>query len=323
MTLPRRRRTRPSTGRRGTSSASASCRCSRRSSRASCRRSCPASAPEQGEPFANVLARSRRADRPGAHELAAPALLRVLRGHRVGAGDPRRAAVGDDEPGRAPLARVAGARPSSSCASSTGCGSCSGCPTAGTATSRTPRRPRRSRRSSPRGTSRGANVVVCSEHAHSSVEKARADARAWSCARCRSTRSSRMRADVSTLDDVARGRRNGRHDVVRVGRSGARARRARACGGRVAARRRGVRRLVVDLRRGALVAGRRRARRLARRQPAQVAARCRWTARCSGRRGRRSSARRSRSCPSTCGRREDVYALSRVRAGARPPLPRR
>ena len=69
------------------------------------------------------------------------------------------------------------------------------------------------------------------------------------------------------------------------------------------------------------VAGRRRARRLARGQPAQVAASCRWTARCSGRRGPTSSARRSRSRRSTSRSADDAVRARRLRARARSPLP--
>jgi len=64
-----------------------------------------------------------------------------------------------------------------------------------------------------------------------------------------------------------------RDDLVRVGRSRACVGRTCACRRRVAARRRRICGRVLDLRRGALVAGRCRARGLARRQPAQVAAR--------------------------------------------------
>ena len=91
-------------------------------------------------------ARPRRADRPGDDELAASALLRVLRGHRLRARHPRRAARGDDEPGGDPLADVAGVDRAGAADGRLGRGSCSGCRTAGTGTSRTPRRPRRSPR---------------------------------------------------------------------------------------------------------------------------------------------------------------------------------
>ncbi len=80
-----------------------------------------------------------------------------------------------------------------------------------------------------------------------------------------------MRTDVAARRR-RRCRRDRRDDVVRVGRSRPRARGAGARRRRLAARRRRVCRLGLDLRGGALVAGRRRARRLARRQPAQVAA---------------------------------------------------
>ena len=68
-----------------------------------------------------------------------------------------------------------------------------------------------------------------------------------------------------------RGRRDGRHDGDDVGRPGARARAPLRGGGRLAARRRGLRRRGGGLPRAALVPRRLRARRLDRRQPAQVA----------------------------------------------------
>ena len=78
---------------------------------------------------------------------------------------------------------------------------------------------------------------------------------------------------------------------------------ADACRGRrrLAARRRGVRRLGRRLPGAARALRRLGARRLGRRQPAQVAARRRWTARRSGRAGPRSCAPRSASSRSTCG----------------------
>ena len=139
----------------------------------------------------------------------------------------------------------------------------------------------------------GRNVVVCSEHAHSSVDKA-ARMLGMELRKVPADEQLAMRTDALGARGRRGGRRHRRHDVVRVRRPRARARRAGACGRSVAARRRGLRRLLVDPRRAALVAGRRRARRLARRQPAQVAARPRSTARCCGRRGRTSSGRRSR-----------------------------
>ena len=54
-------------------------------------------------------ARPRRGPPARRHALAEPALLRLLREHRLGAGHPRRAAQRRAEPGRDPLAHVAGA----------------------------------------------------------------------------------------------------------------------------------------------------------------------------------------------------------------------
>ena len=88
--------------------ASASCRCSRRSSRASCPRSCRSSPPEQGEPFANVLRDLDELIVPALTNWQHPRFFAYFAVDGVGAGDPRRAARGDAEPGRAPLARVAG-----------------------------------------------------------------------------------------------------------------------------------------------------------------------------------------------------------------------
>ena len=134
-----------------TSSASASCRCSRRSSRATAAR-LPASPPEQGEPFSNVLRDLDEMILPGDHALAEPALLRVLREHRVRAGDPRRAARCDAEPGRLPLAYLAGAATELEEVTMTGSHSCWASRAAGTGTSRTRRRRRRSPRSRRLGT---------------------------------------------------------------------------------------------------------------------------------------------------------------------------
>src|SRR5690242_3253204 len=51
--------------------------------------------------------RPRRAAPARVHELAEPALLLILRGHLLGAGDPGRAARGSAEPGRDRLACLA------------------------------------------------------------------------------------------------------------------------------------------------------------------------------------------------------------------------
>ncbi len=157
----------------------------------------------------------------------------------------------------------------------------------------------------------GRNVVVCSEHAHSSVEKGArmlgmelsskvprraADARHAQ----RTARSTTLPCVVATVGTTSFASVDPVRELAR----------ARACGGRVAARRRRVRGLVVDLRGGAVVAGRRRARGLARHQSAQVARWCRWTARFSGRRVRTSSGTAFSLVPEYLRTPEDVYALS-------------
>ena len=139
----------------------------------------------------------------------------------------------------------------------------------------------------------GRNVVVCSEHAHSSVEK---DARmlGMELRKVPVDDELRMRVDGYDLDDVACRRGDRGHDVVRLGRSGARARRAGARRRRLAPRRRGLRRFLLDLRGGALVGRRCRARRQPRRSTRTSGCSSRPTARWSGRRGRTSGAMRSR-----------------------------
>ena len=246
-------------------------------------------------------ARPRRADRARADELAAPALLRVLRDDRLGAGHPRRAARGDAQPGRDPLARFArvdGAR-----AANRRLGAPAARPAGGLARSHRGHGVDVDARRADRGSSRhrpqrrrvlGARALVGREggaHARNGAAQGRG----------RSTEL-RMRTDGLELGDVAAVVATVGLDVVRVGRSRARARRARARSGRLAARRRGVRRLVLDLRGGASVAGRRRARRLARRQSAQVADGADGLLASLDVAARRLPRRRSRSRRSTCAR---------------------
>ena len=262
----------------------------------------PASAPEQGEPFANVLRDLDELIVPAMTNWQHPRFFAYFAITASRAGHPRRAAGGDDEPGGDPLAgvaRVDGARAARRRL---------GAPAA-RAAGRLARAHRghrvdvdARRARSPRGTSTGRNVVVCSEHAHSAVGEGGADARDGAAEGQPVDDELRMRVDGLELDDVAAVVADRRDDVVRVGRSGARAGGARARGGRVAARRRCVRRLVVDLRGGAVVAGRRRARRLARRQPAQVAADADGLLVALDVAAGRVPRRRSRSCRSTCAR---------------------
>ena len=117
-------------------------------------------------------ARLRPADRPGAHALEPPALLRLLRQHGVGARDPGRAPDRGAERERDVVAdlarrhraRAADARLARAAARPSAPGY--------TGTSRTPLRPRRSPRSPPRARCGPGGVVYASEHAHFSVEKA-------------------------------------------------------------------------------------------------------------------------------------------------------
>ena len=235
----------------------------------------PASAPEQGEPFSAVLKR-RRGDPPaGDDALAVAAVLRVLRHLELRARDPRGAPRRDAQPERDPLAHVAGLDRAGGCRPRLGGGAARACRPAGTATSRTPRRRRRSSRWPPPASSlRTGAVVVASEHAHSSVEKA-----------VKTLGLELRKAPVD--DDVpaaagrarprrrVRGRRHGRHDVDGVGRSGAGDRGRVRARGRVAPRRRRVRRVGHGLPGATLGVRGRRPRRLARRQRAQVDARAR------------------------------------------------
>ena len=69
----------------------------------------PPSPPETRGAVRGDPARPGRGAAPGCDALAEPALLRLLREHRVGAGDPRRAARRGVEPGRDPLAHIAAA----------------------------------------------------------------------------------------------------------------------------------------------------------------------------------------------------------------------
>ena len=165
----------------------------------------------------------------------------------------------------------------------------------------------------------GRNVVVCSEHAHSSVEKG-ARMLGMELRKVPVDEELRMRVDGYDLSDAACVVGHGRHDVLRLGRSGARARRARARGRRVAPRRRGLCGLVVDLRGRALVGRRRRARRQPRRQPAQMDARAVGLfARLDGAAG--GVARGVHVDPGVpAHRRRRILALG-VRPGARTALP--
>jgi hypothetical protein len=165
----------------------------------------------------------------------------------------------------------------------------------------------------------GRNVVVCSEHAHSSVEK---DARmlGMELRRVPVDDELRMRVGGYDLDDVA-------CVVATVGTTSfasvdpVRELAERGARGRLLApRRRGVCGLLVDLRGGAVVAGRRRARRQPGHQPAQVAARPdRLLAHLDGAAGRMARGVHP-DARVPAHRRRGVLAR-RLRAGARPALP--
>ena len=173
---------------------------------------------------------------PGRHPLAAPALLRLLRDQRLRAGDPRRAARGDAQLGRDPVADRAGGDRARGRRARLDGASCSGCPrgwhghiedTASTSTLAALIAAREAT---------GRDLVVCSEQAHSSVEKAARMLGDASCARCRATtRSGCAPTQLGDLSDAARRRGDRRHDRDDVGRSGAgdrrrvRARPARGC----------------------------------------------------------------------------------------------
>ena len=147
----------------------------------------------------------------------------------------------------------------------------------------------------------GRNVVVCSEHAHSSVEK-NARMLGMELRKVPVDDELRMLTDFA-LDDVAAVVATvGTTSFASVDPVRALAERAQA-GRRVAARRCGVRGLRLDLRGGARLAGRRRARRLARRQPAQVADAADGLLAALDVAARTSSGRRSRSFRSTSERR--------------------
>ena len=182
----------------------------------------PAQAPDEPEPFSAVLRDLDEILLPGRHPLAAPAVLRLLRHQRGRARDPGRAAGGDAQLGRLPVAHRARRRPSSRAWCSTGRPSCWGCPAAGTATSRTPPRPATMAAMIAARETTGRNEVVCSEHTHSAVEKG---ARMLGMTLRKVATDDEFRLRVDELGDLSRGRPGGghrRHHRQRLGRSGAR-----------------------------------------------------------------------------------------------------
>ena len=325
MTLPRGRRRRARMGGAAISSGSASCPCSRRSSRATSARRLPPSPPEQGEPFRRRAARSRRDHRcPRRRTGSSPRFFAYFANSAAEPGHPRGAARGDAQLGRASSGARRRRRPSSRRTRSTGWRSCSACPTGGTVTSRTRRRSRRSPRSIAARERRPArSVVVCSEHAHSSVETSGADARPRDCARCRvddAVPHARRRARPRRR---ARRRRHRRDDVVDrrsipVRELAALLRRRRASGCTSTPRTRA--------RRGSVPSsvGRRPASSARTRSSSMRTSGCsrRWTARCSGRAQPEAlRARRSASCRSTCARSDGASTSSPSTGRARPALP--
>ncbi len=129
--------------------------------------------------------------------------------------------------------------------------SSSACPAGCTATSRTRPRPRRSPRSRPPARMRPGGVVYASEQAHFSVEKA-ARILGLELRTVPVDDEFRMLPDFP-LDGRDGGRRDGRDDVVHLGRPGSGARRPLRGGGRLAPRRRRLRRLGGGLPRAPLV----------------------------------------------------------------------
>ena len=182
----------------------------------------------------------RRAD-AGADALAEPALLRVLRDDGIGSGDPRRAPVaGLNQVGI--LWRTSPALQELEEVTLDWLAQLLGLPSACTGTSRTRLRPARSRRSRSLARAPGRASSLCSEHAHSAVDKAAQAARARAA-------QGAGRRRVPAASGSARPRRRLRGLSRRSGRparcdrpdSGDR-RRVRG-GGRLAPRGRGLRRL--------------------------------------------------------------------------------
>ena len=275
-----------------TSSASATCRCSRRSSRATSARRLPAGAAGASRSRSRTCcATSTRCLLPGITHWQHPRFFAYFANSGAEPGILAELLAATLNSVALPLAHVAGVDRARGPSCSTGSRSCSACRRAGTGTSRTPRRPRRSLRSPPRGSRHDGNVVVCSEQAHSSVEKAArllgletrkiADRRRVPAAPRRSRPDRRVRASSPPW---ARPRRPSVDPVPAIADRLQR-------GGRLAARRRRVRRLGLGLPGAPLVAAPASSAPI--RSSSMRTSGCsrRWTARCSGRAGRTSSAR--------------------------------
>ena len=162
----------------------------------------PASPPDEPE----SVRRGARRSRPGAHAradaLAAPALVRVLRDHRLGALDPRGDPDRRPEPARDPLAHLACAAGARGGDPRRGSRSCSACPPASAARSRTRRRRARSSRSQSRARRRPIGVSCCAPSRRTRPSPRRRSCSSSSCGRCRSTSELRLRPELLELDDA-------------------------------------------------------------------------------------------------------------------------
>ena len=269
MTLPRRPRARGRLGRRTTSTGVATRPCAAAVSPGEVRAALPAAPPEQRRAVRRRAARPRRADRAGAHALEPSAVLRLVREHGLRARDPRRAADAAlnvnamtwlSSPAATELELV----------TMDWLAQLLGLPrglhghiedTASTSTVAALAAAR---------TLRPGGVVYASEQANFSVEKAaRLVGLEFRDGRGRRRRTGCAPTSRSTTRPRS-SRRSGRPATTSVDPVAA-ARRSLRGGGRLAARRRGVRGLGGGLSRASLVPRRLRPRRLDRRQPAQVA----------------------------------------------------
>ena len=281
----------------------------------------PHRAPEHGGTFDAHL-RGLRADHPARHHALEPSrLLRLLRDHRQRARRARRVPLGRAQRAGDAVAHVAGGDRARRGRRSRGCGSCSACPTtfegviydtASISTLHALAAARELAVADVRDARAWRDAPICRSSASTAPStRTRRSTRPSSCSASATTRCAastadaefRMRPDAlaaaiaedrAARPPAARGRRDGRHDVDDQRRSGRRDRgdlRARA---HLAARRRRVRRRRGDAARLPLDPARRRPRRLARRQPAQVAVHAVRSQRASTAAAWTSSARRSR-----------------------------
>ena len=228
---------------------------------------------------------------------------------RLRAGHPRRAARRRAEPGRDPLAHVAGAAGARGADARLA-------RAAARAAGRPARPPRGHRLDRDDGGARGGAAGEAGR-ARRRLLRARAllGREGVPAARARGAhRPGRRRVPAAAGRARPRGRLRGRghdrDDVDELGRPGAGDRGRVRARGRLAARRRRLRRLGRRLPGAARRLRRLGARRLGRRQPAQVAASRRWTARRCGRAARTSSARAFSLVPEYLRVSEEVASLS-------------